>query len=137
VHLIWWSRVGVATGALGGLIIVLDIVGESKLEQYGLFAFRKWFGDGDEPVWEEALDILITVVPFFVTAFYLHARYKAWRDLTMVALVVLGFLIVVFPVMFIFELVLRLLKSGKVMTVARIFALLMLLASAHFTLLTS
>lgn len=131
-HMIWWSRLGVVSGFLGGLIIVLDIVGEDKLKEYGIRRWTKWSDNLALPIlfWFG----MVAGCALLWIGFALDA-VKGHVDRASLAMCIAGSIP---PVgIFVYYRTVKILSRGRMMLFARVFALLMLLISAHFTLLTS
>jgi hypothetical protein len=136
--LIWWSRIGVAAGFLGGMVIVFDILGEERVRRYGLNLWRRWQKKSDLG-WlggPRALMIMAAYAAIVSSlALYVTIRISpnplAWLP------IIVGVAHQALLVSCLSGLLCLALSSDRAMAYIRLFALAMLVISAHFTLLTS
>jgi hypothetical protein len=130
LRLIWWGRIGVIAGFLGGLIIILDIVDEEKLKKYGVRSLanvkeRGWSG------WVMAIAYLLTILVINISQGWEFWKPHAIGPAAYVATAIFAFVWITMTMAF------WTFSKGRQMMYARFFALAMLAISAHCTLLTS
>lgn len=138
LSLIWWGRIAVAAGFLGGLIIILDIIGEDRLKNFGLKRWRAWDEPGPTVLdWLADLAPLVILPGIFLAILWLEISLSSnplFRDVgAALASAIAAYLALTVISLFLY----KVLAENKGMKYARLFALLMLVVSAHFTLLTS
>lgn len=154
--MIWWSRIGVIAGFLGGLVIVLDIVGEDRLRSYGLARWREKVAHAAPSGHRILIDCVVLAAALagaaWLSVALAHLPTTPSKQGALPAfptplpvddphnsasmVIAMGVLLSI-AAYNLLELTIIALKSDRLMAYARAFALAMLVVSAHFTLLTS
>lgn len=131
IRLIWWGRIGVLAAFLGGLIIVLDIIGDKKLDDFAS-RWRRRIKKLLHLTASQIASVAGVLLGALGVAIFTGGPY---RDLLELMAVIAGLVLI-----WVFALIAaaRLFSAkGGTRRFARYFALAMLIISAYCTLLAS